>query len=107
MWLRMLLVVGVQAVVAAPAVAQLRVTTVVPEPQATAVSFHSAVFVQFNRPVVPLSTLEHPSTDDPLLIQPPVLGSGHWINTGLYTFSPSVGWAPSTAYQLRVPRTEL
>src|SRR5258708_5959839 len=92
--------------VAAPAVSPLAVTAVVPEPNASAVLFDSAVFVQFNHPVVPLSTLNQPVLNSPLQIDPPVGGTGRWITTGLYTFTPADGWAASSTYHLSVPRTE-
>src|SRR5216683_3991634 len=66
--------------VAAPATSPLAVTAVVPEPNAGAVLFDSAVFVQFNHPVVPLRTLDQPNGESPLHIDPAVDGSGHWIN---------------------------
>jgi len=84
----------------------LAVTAVVPEPNASAVLFDSAIFVQFNHPVVPLTTLDQPGGDAPLQIDPPIVGTGHWINTGLYTFTPTIGWAPSSTYHLSVPKTE-
>src|SRR5438309_1415091 len=82
--------------VAAPAISPLAVTAVVPEPNAAAVLFDSAVFVQFNHPVVPLSTLDQPGGEQSIQIDPPVGGAGRWISTGLYTFTPTVGWAPSS-----------
>ena len=97
---------GPSVAVAAPTASPLSVNAVVPEPNASAVLFNSAVFVQFSRPVVPLSTLDHPASDDPIEIEPPVSGGGHWINTGLYTYAPEVGWAPSTTYHLTIPRTD-
>src|SRR5712691_9423655 len=92
--------------VAAPAISPLVVTAVVPEPNASAVLFDSAVFVQFNHPVVALSTLDQAAGAAPLQIDPPVDGAGRWITTGMYTFTPSVGWAPSSTYHVSVPRTE-
>src|SRR5712692_145221 len=93
---------------AASATSPLAVTVVVPEPNASAVLFDSAVFVQFNHPVVPLTDdrLDQPAAESPLQIDPPVGGSGHWINTGLYTFAPAIGWAPSSTYHLSVPKTD-
>jgi len=52
--------------IAAPATTPLAVTAVVPEPNASAVLFDSAVFVQFNHPVVALSTLDQPVGEVPL-----------------------------------------
>src|SRR6266849_2027299 len=71
-------------VVAAPAISPLSVTAVVPEPDSSAVAFDSTVYVQFNHPVVPLTTLDHPVADAPLNIEPPIPGNGRWINTGLF-----------------------
>jgi uncharacterized protein YfaS (alpha-2-macroglobulin family) len=93
-------------VVAAPAASPLSVMAVVPEPNSSAVAFDSTVYVQFNHPVVPLTTLDHPVTDAPLQIEPAVAGKGRWINTGLYAFTPAPGWAASTTYQLTAARTE-
>src|SRR6266851_2545971 len=91
---------------AASATSPLAVTSVVPEPNASAVLFDTAVFVQFNHPVVPLSTLDHPAGDQPLQIDPPLDGTGRWITTGLYTFTPTIGWAASSTYHLSVANTQ-
>ena len=90
---------------AAPATPTLAVTSVVPQPDASAVPYDAAIFVQFNKPAVPFSTLEHPAQDQPLAIEPPVNGSGHWITTGLYTFVPDPGWTGATTYHLSVKDT--
>jgi alpha-2-macroglobulin len=86
---------------AASTVGALAVQSVAPEPRSEAVLFDSSVLVQFNRPVVPLSAVAQQPL--PLRIQPPVDGSGKWLNTGLYSFTPSGGWAPATRYTLTVP----
>ena len=95
-----------RSAVAAPATSPLTVTAVVPEPNASAVLFDTAVFVQFNHPVVPLSTLDQPASEAPLQIEPPISGTGRWITSGLYTFTPTVGWAPSSTYHLGVANTD-
>lgn len=82
---------------------RLAVTAVVPEDGASAVLFDTTVYVQFNRPVVPLTSLEAAPSAAPLQITPAAAGAGHWVNTGLYAFTPSDGWAPSTTYHLTVP----
>src|SRR5712691_6533377 len=92
--------------VAAPATSPLAVTAVVPEPNASAVLFDSAVFVQFNHPVVPLSTVDQSAGEASIQIDPPVAGAGRWINTGLYTFTPTTGWAPSSTYHIKVSKAE-
>src|SRR6266545_4880717 len=90
---------------AAPAVAPLAITAVVPEPNASAVLFDSPIFVQFNHAVVPLTGPERPATLAPLTIEPAVDGRGRWLNTGLYTFKPSSGWAAATMYHVSLPAT--
>src|SRR6266540_2726429 len=90
---------------AAPAVAPLAITAVVPEPNASAVLFDSPFFVQFNHAVVPLTGPERPATLAPLTIEPAVDGRGRWLNTGLYTFKPSSGWAAATMYHVSLPAT--
>src|SRR5437762_2759705 len=79
--------VGVpQSVKAEAAQSALAVTSVVPEPNASAVLFDSTLYVQFNHPVVPLTTLDHPATEQPIRLEPATSGTGKWLTTGLYTF---------------------
>ncbi len=81
----------------------LQVTTVQPVEDAAEVATDSTVTVLFNRPVVPLTAIEN--LDDlpqPLSFEPPVSGSGKWLNTSIYIFTPAEGFAPATTYTARV-----
>jgi alpha-2-macroglobulin len=90
-------------------VGRLGVTSAVPEDGAGDVATDATVFVQFNRPVVPLLTLEQQrALGDPnglLRFDPPAAGTGRWLNTSLYTFKPSDAWQGGTTYRVTVPST--
>lgn len=59
--------------------------------------------VIFNRPVVPLGTpSDAPDLPDPLTIDPPIEGTGAWLNTAIYTFKPEVAWAGGSTYTVTV-----
>ncbi|HUT21212.1 MAG TPA: Ig-like domain-containing protein, partial [Anaerolineae bacterium] len=84
-------------------VGYLEVSQVVPAPGSTDVETGSKITVMFNRPVVPLTTLGQQATlPDPLSFDPPVVGTGEWLNTSIYLFSPTDGLAGGTRYTARV-----
>ncbi len=61
------------------------------------------VVVVFNKPVVPLTGLdEQADLPDPLTIEPGIDGEGRWLNTSVYTFEPTDGWAGATTYSVSV-----
>jgi len=82
----------------------LEVTQVIPAPDTMEVAPNAAVTVMFNRPVVPLQLVSAPTTDmpDPVTFDPPVEGSGEWVNTSIYVFRPSRGFTPGTTYHATV-----
>ncbi|MBI4494243.1 MAG: Ig-like domain-containing protein, partial [Chloroflexi bacterium] len=83
---------------------RLAVASVVPEQGAADVAVDASLYVQFNRPVVPLTALDQSTRADQFLrFDPPLAGAGRWLNTSLYTFKPTDGWRPSTAYRVAVP----
>lgn len=50
----------------------------------------ATITVTFNRPVVPLVTIdEQAELPSPLTFDPPVSGTGEWISTSIYQFTPS------------------
>ena len=59
------------------------------------------ILVQFSRSVAALTTLD--ARDDAPVIEfdPPLAGSGEWLNTSLYRFIPDE-LAPSTSYEARI-----
>jgi len=82
----------------------LEVTQVQPAPDTEEVEMDGTVTIMFNRPVVPLvSVASLADLPDPLVLNPAVAGTGEWINTSIYVFSPDDGFAPSTIYEATVP----
>ena len=67
----------------------LEVSQVLPAPDATGIATDATLTVIFNRPVVPLVSVEDMADlPDPLTIDPPVDGHGEWLNTSIYLFHP-------------------
>jgi len=85
-------------------VGYLEVTQVIPAPDAAEVAPDSTVTVMFNRPVVPLQLVSAPTSDlpSPLTFDPPVEGSGEWINTSIYSFRPATYFIPGQTYRATV-----
>ncbi|MEA3340394.1 MAG: Ig-like domain-containing protein, partial [Chloroflexota bacterium] len=83
----------------------LEVTAVQPAEDTTEVAADGTVTVLFNRPVVPLTAIENlGDLPQPLTFDPPVSGTGEWLNTSIYLFTPAEneGFAPATTYEARV-----
>jgi uncharacterized protein YfaS (alpha-2-macroglobulin family) len=86
-------------------VGYLEVAQVIPAPDAEDVEAGSTVTVIFNRPVVPLTAVSDPATPDlpqPVVLAPPVEGSGEWLNTSIYVFTPAEPLAGGTVYTARI-----
>jgi hypothetical protein len=85
-------------------VGYLEVTQVMPEPDTEDIEPDSRITVMFNRPVVPLQVVSVPDDElpDPLRFDPPVAGSGEWLNTSIYVFEPAEGFVPGQTYQATV-----
>jgi len=82
---------------------KLKVSSVFPQDASKEVALDGAIMVQFNRSVAPLTVIAKRGPNGILAFDPPVAGEGRWLNTSLYTFTPSgAGWAPSTRYTARV-----
>lgn len=82
---------------------KLEVAYVYPKDGAQEVGLDTPLMIQFNRSVAPLTVLGGTAPQDILEIQPPTAGRGEWLNTSLYTFTPSgEGWAPSAQYTVTV-----
>ncbi len=61
------------------------------------------ISVRFNHPVVALTQIDaQDKLPQPLQIDPPLQGTGHWIDTSTYVYLPAAGLAPSTSYRVRV-----
>lgn len=75
----------------------LRATNFLPKPDSEDVNVNAALVVSFNQPVVALGG----DSSDQLSafsIQPPVKGTGEWINTSTYIFYPEPGMSGGTEY---------
>ena len=68
----------------------LEVSEVLPAPDSEAVDTDAVITVIFNRPVVPLVTVEDMAElPQPLSFDPAVTGEGEWLNTSIYLFTPT------------------
>jgi len=86
-------------------VGYLEVTQVVPAPDTENVEATSTITVIFNRPVVPLTVVSDPAYADlpqPLTLDPPIEGSGEWLNTSIYVFTPAKPLAGGTTYTAHI-----
>lgn len=81
----------------------LSVSDVLPSQRSLAVPVDSAITVVFDRPVAPLTL---PSAVDdlpqPLNIQPATAGSGEWVNSAVYTFTPAAPLKSGQTYSVRI-----
>ncbi len=83
----------------------LFVSQVFPADGTVDVESNAVITIIFNRPVVPLVSLEDQGgMAQPLRISPPIQGSGEWINTSVYIFHPEEALASSTMYELEVEK---
>ena len=74
-----------------------------PANNAINVDVTAGISVIFNKPVVPLLTAaEQADLPNPLQINPPVAGSGEWINTSMYLFVPEPSMMGSIDYDVTV-----
>lgn len=84
----------------------LQVTQVLPAPDTQEVATDAVITVIFNRPVVPLGTVDDMANlPNPLTISPAVSGQGEWLNTSIYTFTPDPAWAGGQSYQVTIDTT--
>ncbi len=87
-------------------VGYLLASQVVPADQADGVATDSVITVLFNRPVVPLTIAENqPGLPQPLSFSPDVPGTGEWINTSIYQWTPSQPMAGGSTYTVTVAGT--
>lgn len=82
---------------------QLEVAQVIPGDLDMEVPTTAQVLVQFSRSVAPLTTLAA-QRDDPIIrFDPPLEGTGEWLNTSIYRFIPKA-LVPSTTYTMRIEK---
>ena len=81
----------------------LQVGQVIPAPQATDIETSARITVIFNRPVVPLTSLDQQANfPQPLTLYPPVPGHGQWLNTSIYVFQPDGPLVGGMAYTAKI-----
>ena len=86
-------------------VGYLAVTQMIPVDGATEIAADATITVLFNRPVVSLSSLSAPGTEAqpaPLVLEPTVAGTGEWLNTSVYEFTPTEPLLGGTQYRATV-----
>ena len=83
----------------------LEVTQTLPAHGAEEIASDGTITVIFNRPVVPLVAVSDPAyaaLPDPLQFEPDIVGTGEWLNTSIYVYTPSRPLAGGTRYTARV-----
>ncbi|MGB8213582.1 MAG: Ig-like domain-containing protein [Anaerolineales bacterium] len=81
----------------------LVVGQVFPADAAEDVDIKSAITVIFNKPVVPLMSIEDQlNSPSPIEITPAVAGSGEWLSSSVYVYQPAPGLSSGTNYRVRV-----
>jgi len=80
----------------------LEVAHVIPGDGDTEVPAAAQIFVQFNRSVAALTVPQEGPAPAVLEFDPPLEGTGEWLNTSLYRFLPT-NLQPSTTYSVRIP----
>ena len=81
----------------------LQVTDVLPTPDSGDIATDAVITVIFNRPVVPLTTIEESrQLPSPISITPAIQGQGEWLNTSIYTFRPDPAFMGGTKYSIVV-----
>jgi alpha-2-macroglobulin len=88
------------------ALGYLAVSQVIPDDGLDQIQTDAAITVVFNRPVVPLvSSGQQAGLPQPLTFDPPVAGSGQWVTTSLYRFTPDQPLDGATSYRVSVDPT--
>ncbi len=81
----------------------LEVAQVIPAPDTMDVETDANITVIFNRPVVPLTNLqEMEDLPDPLTFEPEIQGTGEWLNTSIYVFTPDEPLSGGISYRATV-----
>ncbi len=81
----------------------LEVADVIPADDTREIEADATITVIFNRPVVPLVSLEQlDELPNPLTIEPAVAGTGEWLNTSIFIFRPEAGLQGGVDYTVTV-----
>ena len=81
----------------------LTVQQAIPGDGDTEVPLNAQIMVQFSRSVAPLTMLSEQRKDVVVTFDPPLQGTGEWLNTSIYRFVPS-NMQPFTNYKLKVAK---
>ena len=81
---------------------KLEVVSTIPADGDEDIPAEGQIFVQFSRSVAPLTILAARDTSPVLVFDPPLAGTGEWLNTSLYRFLPDEV-APNTTYAVTIP----
>jgi uncharacterized protein YfaS (alpha-2-macroglobulin family) len=73
-------------------------------PRGEQVPVDSAITAVFTRPMVPLTLASDPDANlpDPLTFSPEITGTGEWLNTSIYVFTPDTPLDGGTTYTVLV-----
>jgi hypothetical protein len=81
----------------------LEVSQVIPADGTTDIETEATITVMFNRPVVPLTSLEEAENfPQPLEFEPAIAGKGEWLNTSIYVFKPDSDLPGGVTFKARV-----
>lgn len=81
----------------------LEVGQVIPAPGTTDVEPKTTITVMFNRPVVPLTSLgQMADLPNPLSFEPAISGTGEWLNTSVFVFTPDAPLTGGVTYTAEV-----
>ena len=75
----------------------LRIDQVIPGDGDEEVPLEAHILVQFSRAMAPLTVLAAIPDDEVVVFDPPIAGTGEWLNTSVYRFVPDA-LEPSTEY---------
>ncbi len=86
------------------AMPSLQVSSITPSSDTAVSASQTRIIVAFDRPIIPLTTAEETTAQPaPLRIDPPISGAGEWVNTSVYTFTPSAPLSGGSSYTITVP----
>lgn len=79
----------------------LEVSQIIPDARTQNVETDTAITAMYNRPVVPLvSSGQQADLPQPLTFSPAISGTGEWVSTSMYRFTPAEPLAGATSYQV-------
>ena len=81
----------------------LQVAEVFPQPGSLSAPVDSAIVAVFDRPIVPLSaSIDADELPHPLVLLPATAGTGEWVNSAVYIFTPAEPLQSVTEYNVTV-----